>query len=74
MSAGIILIVTGSLLVVYPPLLSIIVAGLLIFAGTMPVSIARFERGQQRRFTHPTIGFIFRHESGECGLHKTRAG
>jgi len=61
MTAGIILILAGILLVVYPPLLSIIVAALLIFTGAMLVSIARFERRQQRHFSNPTIEFFIRH-------------
>ena len=46
---------------VYPPLLSIIMAALLIFAGAMLISIARFERRQQRHFNNPTIEFFIRH-------------
>ena len=61
MTAGIILILAGILLVVYPPLLSIIVATLLILAGSMLISIARFERRQQRHFSNPAIEFFIRH-------------
>ena len=61
MTAGIILILAGILLFIYPPLLSIVVAALLIFAGAMLVSIARFERGQQRQFSNPTIEFFIRY-------------
>jgi hypothetical protein len=45
MSAGIILILTASLLVDCPPLSSKIAAALLIFAGAMRVFIARFGGG-----------------------------
>jgi len=61
MTAGIILILAGILLIVFPPLLSIIVAALLIFAGAMLISVARFERKQQRHFSNPTIEFFIRH-------------
>jgi multisubunit Na+/H+ antiporter MnhC subunit len=44
MLAGIVLIVAGVLLVIYPPLLSIIVAVFLIAAGAMVISIAYFNR------------------------------
>jgi len=61
MTAGIILILAGILLVVYPHLLSIIVAALLIFAGVMVISIARHERRLHRHYSNPTIEFIIRH-------------
>ena len=61
MTAGIILILAGILLVVFPPLLSIIVAALLIFEGSTLISIARFERRQSRHFNIPTIEFFIRH-------------
>ena len=61
MLAGIILIIAGVLLVVYPPLLSIIVAGFLIFVGIMALSVARFNRRYQRHFDNPTIEFFFKY-------------
>ena len=61
MLAGIILIIAGVLLVVYPPLLSIIVAAFLIFAGIMVVSIARYNRKYQRHFDNPTVELFFKY-------------
>ena len=60
MIAGIILILAGVLLVIYPPLLSIIVAAFLILAGVMAVSIARHNRMLERHFENPTIEIFFR--------------
>ena len=59
MIAGIILIAAGILLVVYPPLLSIIVAVVLILAGTMALSVAHYNRKVQRHFDNPTVEFFF---------------
>ena len=61
MIAGIILIIAGVLLVVYPPLLSIIVASFLIFVGVMALSVAHFNRRHQRHFDNPTIEFFFKY-------------
>ena len=58
--AGIILILAGVLLVIYPPLLSIIVAGFLILSGVIAISIARNNRRLQRHFDNPTIEIFFR--------------
>jgi len=61
MVAGIILILAGILMVAYPPLLSIIVAVFMIFAGVMAISVARFNRRHQRHFDNPTVEFFFRY-------------
>lgn len=61
MAAGIFLIIAGILLVVFPQLLSLMVALLLMIAGGIVVSIAWHERHLQRRFRNPTIEFFFRH-------------
>ena len=61
MVAGIVLILAGILMVIYPPLLSIIVAMFMILAGVMAISIARFNRKNQRHFDNPTVEFFFRH-------------
>ncbi len=60
MIAGITLILAGILLVVYPPLLSIIVAAFLIMSGVMVISIARYNRRLKRHFDNPTIDIFFR--------------
>ena len=60
MIAGIVLMIAGILLVVYPPLLSIIVAAFLILSGVMAISIARYNRRIERHFDNPTIEIFFR--------------
>ena len=61
MIAGIVLILAGVLLIIYPPLLAIIVAAFLIFAGVMVLSIANFNRKHQRHFDNATIELFFRY-------------
>jgi len=61
MVAGIVLILAGILMVLYPPLLSIIVATLLIVAGVLAISVARFNRRHERHFDNPTVEFFFRY-------------
>jgi len=61
MTAGIVLIIAGILLVAFPPLLSIIVATLLIGAGILVIAIARDERRLHRHYQNPTIEFFFRY-------------
>ena len=61
MVAGIVLILAGILLIVFPPLLSIIVAAFLILLGVMVISIARYNRKYQRHFDNPTVEFFFRY-------------
>jgi cytochrome c biogenesis protein CcdA len=61
MTAGIVFIIAGVLLVLYPPLLSIIVATLLIFTGVVIIAIVRSERKLQRQHSNPTVEFFFRH-------------
>ncbi|MEZ5542689.1 MAG: hypothetical protein R3F42_11665 [Pseudomonadota bacterium] len=61
MGAGIFLIAAGILLVLFPPLLAIIVATVLISAGAALVAIAWQERRLGRHYRNPTIEFFFRH-------------
>ena len=61
MAAGIVLIIAGVLLVIYPPLLSLVVAGFLILAGIMVISIARYNRKYHRHYDNPTLEFFFRY-------------
>ena len=61
MLAGIVLILAGVLLVVFPPLLSIIVASFLILAGVIAILVARYNRKYQRHFDNPGIEFFFRY-------------
>ena len=55
------LIVAGVLLMIYPPLLSIIVALFLIFTGAAMISITRYNRRYQRHFEHPMVERFFRY-------------
>lgn len=61
MGAGIFLIVAGILLVLYPPLLAIIIATVLVAAGASLVAIAWHERRLERHYRNRTIEFIIRH-------------
>ncbi|HHB11614.1 MAG TPA: hypothetical protein ENK62_00230 [Chromatiales bacterium] len=49
MFTGLVLIVTGILIAVYPPLLSVLVAGLLIFFGTLVLVTAYYGRKARGR-------------------------
>ena len=60
MLGGIILIIAGVLIALYPPLLSIIVAILLIFLGGIVVAIAYHNRKLQRHFDNPVVELFFR--------------
>jgi uncharacterized membrane protein HdeD (DUF308 family) len=60
MLTGVILIILGILLVIYPQLLAIIVATCLLFSGVICISVARYNRRLERSFENPTIEFFFR--------------
>ena len=60
MVAGIVLIVAGLLIALYPPLLSIIVAALLILLGIALVTIAYYDRKMRKRHDNPVIEMFFR--------------
>jgi len=60
MLGGIILIIAGILIAVYPPLLSVIVAVLLILMGWIVVSIAYHNRKLRRHFDNPVVELFFR--------------
>ena len=61
MIAGIVLILAGVLLIIFPPLLSIIVAAVLMIAGVMVLSIANYNRRHRRHYENPTIELFFRY-------------
>jgi len=61
MIAGIILIVCGLLIAFYPPLLSIIVALVLISVGIVTTMVAYSFRRQGTQRNSEVIEFIFRH-------------
>ena len=60
MIAGIILIISGIMIAVYPPLLSLIAAVLLIFAGAVLVSVSYRYRKNERRFDDPFLNFFMK--------------
>lgn len=60
MAGGIILIVAGVLIALYPPLLSIIVATLLILAGVGTVSIAHYNKKLRKHHENPAVELFFR--------------
>ena len=60
MLGGIILIIAGILVAIYPPLLSFIVAILLIFLGGIIVSIAYHNRKLRKHYDNPVIELFFR--------------
>ncbi len=60
MLAGIIFIVAGIFILIYPPLLSIIVATILILLGVIVVSIAYHNRKLRRHFDNPVVELFFR--------------
>lgn len=61
MLAGIILIVAGVLLAIYPPLLAWIVAIILVVAGALVLTSAHYHRKYARRADNPVIELIFRY-------------
>ena len=58
MFLGIMLIICGLLIAVYPPLLSMIVATLLIFLGVMSLVIWYNFKKTARKFDDPFMGFF----------------
>ncbi len=60
MLGGIILIVAGTLIAIFPALLSIIVATLLIFIGATIVVIAYHNRKLRRHYDNPVVELFFR--------------
>ena len=61
MFIGIILIVAGLLIAVYPPLLSLIVATLVLLSGVWILITAYYHRKLARRADNPVVEFIFRY-------------
>ena len=60
MVAGLVLIVAGILIAIYPPLLSIIVAMLLMFLGAITMVAAYFDRKLSRHHDNPVIELFLR--------------
>ena len=60
MLAGTILISAGILIAIYPPLLSIIVAVLLVTLGAIVLTIAYHHRKLRRHYDNPVIELFLR--------------
>lgn len=60
MLTGIILVIAGLLIAIYPPLLSLIVAALLVALGVMVLLMAYYHRKLGRREENPVVDVIFR--------------
>jgi len=61
MLPGIVLVVAGILIAIYPPLLSVIVAFFLIMMGAMLLSVAYYHRKMQKHFDNPAVEAFFRY-------------
>jgi len=57
---GIIFIIAGLFIAIYPPLLSLIVAGILIFAGISFAAISYQYKKISKRLENPYIDFFIR--------------
>lgn len=60
MIIGILLILSGIMIALYPPLLSIIVAALLVAAGTILVMVGYRYKKAARRFEDPFLNFFMK--------------
>lgn len=60
MIVGIFFIIAGMLIALYPPLLSIIVAGLLILIGVLLTTISYRFKKMDRHFSDPFADFFIR--------------
>lgn len=61
MIAGFVLIFAGILLIIYPPLLSLILAAFLIVAGITVALVSYQERKLNRHFRNPVVEFFVRY-------------
>lgn len=60
MILGILFVLSGVLIALYPPLLSLIVAGVLIFLGISVISISYHYKRVSKRFENPYVDFFIR--------------
>jgi len=60
MILGIILILCGILIAIYPPLLSLIVAALLVSLGTIVLMMGYRYKKTQRQFDDPFLDFFMK--------------
>lgn len=61
MLVGIILIVAGLLIAIYPPLLALVVAVVLMVTGILVLTSAHYHRKYARHADNPVIELIFRY-------------
>lgn len=61
MLAGVILIIAGFLIAIYPPLLAWVVAIMLIAMGVLVLTSAYYHRKNARHADNPVIELIFRY-------------
>ena len=61
MFPGVILIAAGVLIAIYPPLLAIVVAAVLIGLGAMLLAVGYYHRKLQRHFDNPAVEVFFRY-------------
>jgi len=61
MLAGIVLILAGVLIAVYPPFLAWVVAAILIAMGALVLSSAYYHRKNARHADNPVVEMIFRY-------------
>lgn len=60
MISGIILILCGILIAIYPPLLSLVVAALLVSAGTMIFMVGYRYKKTAQKFDDPFLDFFMK--------------
>ena len=60
MVLGVIFVIAGILIAVYPPLLSLIVAAILIMAGVFFLYLGYYYKKASKRFEDPFMNFFFR--------------
>ena len=61
MLGGLVLILAGILIALYTPLLSIIVAVVLIMTGVLASSVAYYHRKMSWHSENPAVGLFFRY-------------
>jgi uncharacterized membrane protein HdeD (DUF308 family) len=60
MLLGIIFLLAGILIAIYPPLLSLVVAGVLILLGISLISISYHYKRMSKHFDNPFMDFFIR--------------
>jgi len=60
MLLGIVLLVAGVLIAIYPPFLSLVVAVILIFAGISLILISYHYKKMSKHIDNPFVDFFFR--------------